>query len=59
MLSTFVFKDVVLILRMFAKCLSANLFLSAVLMFFMYEKNYSLQYVLPHMHNNFLNKFTI
>ena len=59
MLSRFAFKDVVLILRMLAKCLSVNLFLSAVLMFFMHEKNCSQQYVLPHMHNNFLDKFTI
>ena len=59
MLSRFAFKDVVLILRMFTKCLSVNLFLSAVIMFFMHEKNCSQQYVLPHMHNNFLDKFTI
>ena len=52
-------KDDVLILRMFAKCLSVNLFLSAVLIFFMHEKNCSQQYVLPHMHNNFLDKSTI
>ena len=59
MLSRFAFKDVVLILRIFAKCLSVNLFFSAVLMFLMHEKNCSQQYVLPHMHNNFLDKFTI
>ena len=52
MFSMFASKDAFLILRMFAKCLSVNLFLSAVLIFFMLEKNCSQEYVLPHIHNN-------
>ena len=38
MFSLFASKDAFLLLRMFAKCLSVNLFLSAVLMFFILEK---------------------
>ena len=45
MFSIFTSKDAFLILRMFAKCLAVNLFLSAVLMFFMLEKNCSQEYV--------------
>ena len=59
MFSIFASKDAFLILRMFAKCLSVNLFLSAVLMYFMLEKNCLQEYVLHHMHNNFLDKFRI
>ena len=59
MFSIFALKDAFLILRMFAKCLSVNLFLSVVLMFFMLEKNCSQEHVLPHMHNDFLDKFRI
>ena len=38
MFSIFASKDAFLILRMFAKCLSVNLFLPVVLMLFMLEK---------------------
>ena len=49
----------VLILRMFLKCESLSLFLSAVLMLCMQEKNCSQLYVLPHMLKSFLDKFRI
>ena len=59
MFSIFASKDAFFIVRMFAKCLLVNLFLSAILTFFMLEKNCSQEYVLPYMHNNFLDKFRI
>ena len=55
----FAAKDEFLILRMFVECLSVNLFLHAVLMFFKLEKNCLQEFVLPHMHNNFLDKCRI
>lgn len=46
----------VFILSMLVKWKSLNLFLSAVLIFFMHEKNCSQTYVLLDMHNSFLEK---